>query len=219
MPATPTSRITIQELPPDTKPDQLLPLLNNRLRELEQSLKAVVVQESLVNVDAGGKRVVNVGDPRDDLDVVNLRTLKRGAGSRRSEEQQTTTAAAAAPEQHYAIVFTKDGFVSDEEESPWLTIDEHREGYPVSALITSKVEPAGVSLKVQFKVRRKDAIEDEDLLELPLEIEAGSNGPVYSDLGLLITDKLQKGTRIFMLIVQGGDAEKVVGQIVMRRAL
>ncbi len=219
MPAKTTSGIVIQDLPlADSKPELLPALINDRFRHLQDDLKVLIRKNDKDNVDIGGNRIVNVGDPKDDLDVVNLRTLKRTSVSPRPVETETT-AAASIPDQHYAMIFTKDGFVSDEETSPWLTIDEFREGYPLSALVTAKTAPAGVSLKVNFKILRPEAIDEEDLLDLPLEILVSERGPVFSELGLAVTDKLEKGTRIYMLIVQGGDAEKVTGQIVLRRAL
>ncbi len=102
MPAAPISRIIIQDIPAGTKPEDLVPALNRLFRDLGEQLKEVVVQESLVNVDLGDKRIVKVGDPRDDTDVVNLRTLKRGQG-RPSASEQNSTSAGEVPVQHYAI--------------------------------------------------------------------------------------------------------------------
>ncbi len=114
---------------------------------------------------------------------------------------------------------TKDGFVADGETSPWKPISEFREGYALSAVVTAKLAPAGVPLKVNFRIWMKDTLEPADLFELPLEVEVDAIGPVFSEAALQITEKLPKGTRLQMVIVQAGDAEGIVGEIVMRVAL
>lgn len=220
MPANTKIGIIIQDIPLDATPEQFAGLVNNRFLNLQGAINEHLVrQESEDDVDIGGNRVVNVGDPVNDLDVVNLRTLKKVATAPKKEDSVQPKANPDVVDQHFAIYFTKDGFVADDEESPYATIDEHREGYPISALITSKTAPASETLKVNFKVLRVDQVDTEDLIEIPLEIAIDAKGPTFSDLGLKITEKLAKGTILYMKIVKGGDAQQVVGQITMRRAL
>ena len=67
----------ILELPPGLTMEQLQALLNDRIRDLNFTLSDVVESPALENVDIGTHRVINLADPSNDLDAVNLRTLKK----------------------------------------------------------------------------------------------------------------------------------------------
>lgn len=80
----------ILELPPSLTLDQFQQLYNDRLRDLNAALVDVVETPSERDVDLGTHRVVNVADPKDDLDAVNLRTLKR-ANQPAAQESKATS--------------------------------------------------------------------------------------------------------------------------------
>lgn len=70
-------RPIILELPPGLTLEQLQTILNDRLRDLNAVLKEYVIAPADQSLDLGTQRIVNLADPKDDLDGVNLRTLQR----------------------------------------------------------------------------------------------------------------------------------------------
>jgi hypothetical protein len=62
-------------------PEQTADVLNDRIRDLNKLFQDYVFQPADNDVDLGYGRVVNLGDPKDDLDGVNLRTLRKFGGA------------------------------------------------------------------------------------------------------------------------------------------
>lgn len=70
----------ILEIPPGVKDvATLTAILNDRIRDLGENLKVVVPNPATANVNLGGKQINNVGDPSNDFDAVNLRTLRQNS--------------------------------------------------------------------------------------------------------------------------------------------
>src|SRR4051812_28019509 len=74
--------------------DKLLSALNDRFRAWNEQARNIVTNPAQKDtpLDVGGNPVVNLADPRDAMDAVNLRTLRLHTGRR----QVTSTAEAAA---------------------------------------------------------------------------------------------------------------------------
>src|SRR5262245_55629275 len=98
----------IEELPPNLTPAQTVELVNDRIRQINAALRGVQQNPGVTAADIGLFRIVNLADPKDDLDGVNLRTLKRW---RPIEAQQIPTAAGRGLD-GYCITFVKDGTLS-----------------------------------------------------------------------------------------------------------
>lgn len=110
----------------------------------------------------------------------------------------------------YTIVFTKDGFVNDDETSPSFTVNTLRDGFtPYKASLTADFAPAA-TLNVQF------LLEGVNLLSAPLSLDSGDEGPVFTQ-SFAIPGKVSAGKRIKMKILDNGGAGQVVGEIVMRK--
>jgi hypothetical protein len=83
------------EVPQNLDLQQLTTSLNGRIRDIAAALTNEVVSEpQTMDHDAGAKRITNLADPTQDLDAVNLRTLKKGV----------PPGAAAAPEPKERVV-------------------------------------------------------------------------------------------------------------------
>lgn len=67
----------ILELPLNLTPAQFQTLVGDRIRDLNLLLRGVGLNPSVTDLSLGSFRITNVADPTDDLDGVNLRTLKR----------------------------------------------------------------------------------------------------------------------------------------------
>lgn len=63
------------ELPPGLFTDQQTQILNERLREIQQNLG--IAETVRGPVDLKGNRLLNLGDARDPLDALNLRTMEQ----------------------------------------------------------------------------------------------------------------------------------------------
>lgn len=215
MPAEDQPAVEIQDVPSDTPPERLPEVINSRFRRLKTDLVKFVMQGSRVAVDVGRQRIIHVADPKNDEDAVNLRTLKRSVAPIRHVEDQPAKKTVAAV-QPYSMVFTKDGFVNDDEESPFFGVDDGNQGSIASVLVAARVAPSTGPLKVNWRVQRPGELEASDLLVLPLTLEVDSKGPEFGT-EIAIRDALPKGTLVYMVIVEGGSAEQVTGQVFLKR--
>jgi hypothetical protein len=123
---------------------------------------------------------------------------------------------AAAADEHYTIVFTKDGGVANGEASPSFTVNESREGLPVKVSLTADTAPSGTSLSVQFSFKRP-GLPTANVLSSPVILPVGSEGPVYAT-NFTFDNFWAAGTKVKMSIITAGAAGKVVGEILMRRS-
>lgn len=201
-------------IPPGLTPAQLIVILNQRFREIDDNWRRVVENPVRGKLDLSHERITGMGDPKDDLDGVNLRTLRRFGGGARQEEQQQAAEEVAAGA--YTAVFTKDGLVGDGELSPWFTVNQLREGDPVVVSLSASIAPTINPLQVNFRVYPPGGAAVYDLLSEDLALDPGETGPAFTT-EFTTSARLAVGAYVEMRIVQAGSAEKVAGEIVLRR--
>ncbi len=56
---------------------QVLAAINQRIRDIQTTLQGYLQNPSTVVQDMGTQRIINMADPQDDLDAVNLRYLRK----------------------------------------------------------------------------------------------------------------------------------------------
>ena len=214
MPANDTRPVEIVEIPVVDDLGALVQVLNERFRDLGIQMRGLVSNPARADVDLGTKRIANLADPSQDLDAVNLRTLKRLKPGT-TVQNITEGGATVTPRTYFAVIFTKDGFVADGEYTPYYTVFDERKATPIAVVLSASVAPPAAPLKVNWRVTKPGELAG-DLLTLPLELAVGESGPLFQRT-LALTEELPEGTTIDMLVIAGGDAEKVTGQILFRR--
>src|ERR1043165_6098794 len=108
----------VLELPPNLSPAALQTLLNDRIRDLNRLLQGVAFNPAVTDLDMAQFRIVNLADPTDDLDAVNLRTLRRTAGGAAATETPASSGGLDA----YTIVFVIPGFPGPDEAVPAFVV-------------------------------------------------------------------------------------------------
>jgi hypothetical protein len=199
MPVDPSKKtpLQIQEIPAGQSPAQLQDLLNDRIRAINDALKSYVQNPALGPVDLGTQQIVNLADPKNDLDGVNLRTLKK-FGGQAVQQTVTGTGSGNAP---YAIYFAFDGFPDDGTLSPIATINQQRDGR--SPVIVSFTCTGAGSTDVTGNM----IIDGVKLLSEDLTIPAGQLGPVYSQkIALAAALRIGQGVRA-EIVLSGGCAQ------------
>lgn len=208
----------VLELPYGLEGSELIRILNERLRDIQEIFKAFAQNPTNEDLDIANGRILNLGDPKNDLDGVNLRTLRRFKGEAEQLEESV-----AVERQAYTAVFTKDGAVATDERSPSFTVNELRQGTPESCSLTCELAPSLTALQINWQVSIPIPDTDppsynppENLLDDPLEIPIGEVGAVFTD-DIGFSDFWTKGTKIRMVILNAASAQQVVGEIVVRR--
>lgn len=208
MPVDPALKtpVAIQEIPSDGTRTvaQLGELLNDRIRQLNQALTKYVKQPNQAAIDLGTQQIVNLADPKNDLDGVNLRTLRKFAGA--PVEQQ---AAKGSGFEQPTIYFEFDGFPFDDEASPFAIIMQNRQGFTPLAISIAAVGP-GVSDSVKGNLQ----IAGVNMLTEDIELPAGEQGPVFSTK--LAGGSLALGTLIQAIITQASGSSQVSFGLVIR---
>lgn len=180
---------------------QLVALLNDRIDQVNLAFAKFVQNPALGDVDLAQAKIVDLADPKDDLDAVNLRTLKKfGAVS-----VDTGTGKGSGIE-FPTIYFTFDGFPFDGEESPFAIIMPNRDGFSPTQVSLSAV---GVPTSVPCEVNL--TIQGVDMLRANLALPVGSQGPVFS-ADFALPGSLRSGTLIMGVIVKaGGTTQLTIG--------
>lgn len=194
-------------LPAGLTPEELVTAMNRRIYELNAILKGAAENPATKDLAMAYKRIVALGDPQDDLDAVNLRYLRRFAGSG-SQEQQSQQAPVAASG-FYTIVLSKDGFVSDEELTPYFTVNDGRIGKPYSVSVTCVDPPSIGDLTINVQVGGQDVLAE------VLTLSQGSTGPVRTS-ELAYTGTIPDLTNVQGVILTGGGAGRVTIEMVVR---
>ncbi len=196
MPTDPSKRVQqILELPPALTPDQLQTTLNDRIRDLNGALGNAVQNPALGQVDLGNFKIINLADPKDDLDTVNLRTLKKFAGTGVAQEVAGRSSGTENP----TIYFTFDGFPADGEESPFAIIMANRAGFSPTAIAVSAVGAPTSDCSVNL------TIGGVKMLAADLVLPAGSQGPIFSS-AFALGAAFPLGTLIESLVIKAGGA-------------
>ena len=198
MPTDTTKRVPqLLELPPGLTDDQLQTTLNDRIRDLNGNLAGFVQNPAMGPVDLGTQQITNLADPKNDLDGVNLRTLKKFAGT--GPTQQVAGSGTDSP----TIYFTFDGLPFDGEISPFAIIMANRAGFTPVSVSVSTVGPAiGASLFVNL------LIAGVPMLKADLELVAGQQGPATSS-AFALGGSLALGTLIQAIITKASSTSQV----------
>lgn len=193
----------ILELPPGLTLDQLQTLLNDRIQSINDALKLYVQNPATSDVDLGSQRIINLADPKDDLDGVNLRSLRKFAGT--GGQQTVAGSGSSGP---YCLYLMFDGFPDDGQTSPIATINRLRDGRaPVIMSMTATL--AGSS-----DVHGKLIVDGANLLTEDLVLPAGQLGPVYSSK-FALTAALRIGQGVQAIVVQSGGAAQVTMELAL----
>ncbi len=83
------------EIPPGLSPAQFQTLLSDRIRDLNVLLKKLADNPAVLDLAMANFRITGLADPTDDLDGVNLRTLRRVSAAAQAASSQTKTAPGA----------------------------------------------------------------------------------------------------------------------------
>ncbi len=159
----------VLEIPPGLTPAQFQLIVSDRIRDLNLLLKGVAFNPGLIDLSMGSFRITNLADPTDDLDAVNLRTLRRGASA---PVAQATTASSGLDA--YTIVFNVPGFLGPDELIPAFVVGRDRVGRPAEAWVYALGPPASVG--AAFNVTKNGV----NLLASDLALPVGANGPAFS---------------------------------------
>jgi hypothetical protein len=206
VPVNPSKKaaLEIQEIPAGDHGAQLQDLINDRIRSLNDALKSYLQNPALGPVDLGTQQIINLADPKNDLDGVNLRTRKK-FGGQAVEQTVTGTGSGNAP---YAIYFAFDGFPDDGTLSPIATINQQRDGR-APLIVSFTVTGAGL-----FDVKGNITIDGVDLLSEDLVIPAGELGPVYSQK-IALPSLLRVGQGLRGKIVIAGGCTQPMLEVVL----
>lgn len=192
----------ILAIPPGVSGAELVTLFNDRIDQMNLAFAKFLQNPALGPADLGQAKIVNLADPKDDLDGVNLRTLNRRLGQ--PVDQQVTSGSGPNA---YTIVFSKDGFPDDGETSPPFCINERRDGFgPVVVSLCADDAPVS-DMAVNV------TLEGLPILSADLVLPAGETGPVFSRSFKL--GGFNQGKRVRPLIVDSGGAGRVSIELVM----
>lgn len=197
----------ILELPPNLTPAQFQTLVSDRIRDLNVLLRGVAFNPAVTDLDMASFRIVNLADPTDDLDGVNLRTLKRFAGAKGEAAAGTSTGLDA-----YAIVFdgTAVGFTQPGEQIPAYVVGRDRSGAPEEAWLYALSAPVAIPLTINFTNNGVP------MMARDLVLPIGKNGPVFATS--FAVGSLTHGDVIKTIITGGGDSFGVSMALVVKRA-
>jgi hypothetical protein len=193
--------LEIQELPPGAVTTDLI---NDRIRSLNAALAQYVQNPARGPVDLAQFQIINLADPKNDLDGVNLRTLKKFGGTG-TVEQVTGTGSGSGP---YALIFAFDGFPADGEISPTATINQQRDGR-APVVVSFTCTTGGAS-----DVKGNLVLDGVNLLSEDIVIPAGQLGPVYSQK-FSLSSALKIGQGLRAIITAAGSCGQPTLELVL----
>lgn len=189
---------------------QLVALVNDRIDEINLAFAKFCQNPALGDLDLAQSKITDLADPKDDLDAVNLRTLKKfgavpvdqGTGKGSGIEQPT-------------IYFTFDGLPFDGEESPFAIIMANRDGFTPTAVSASAVgAPTSTDCEVAVEVLGSDLVPVE-LLRSNLVIPRTGHGPVFTS-SFARGGSFKKGTLLRATIVVAAGATQITVGVAIR---
>mgnify|MGYP001792425672 CR=1 FL=1 len=196
----------ILELPPGQTNDKLKILLNDRIRDLTSALGVFVQNPALGDVDLGTNRGTNCADPKNDLDIVNLRTLKKFSGSGVAEQ----VSGGSGIEQP-TIYLAFDGLPFDGQASPYAIIMANRAGFtPTKVGVSAVGAPSSAACEVNLLIVGRG-----NLLSVNLSLPIGSIGPVFTS-AIALPAGFPESTLIQGIIVVAGNASQVTISLSLR---
>jgi len=182
-------------------------LINDRIQQINLAFQKFLQNPALGEADLAQFRIINLADPKDDLDGVNLRTLKRFAGQGIAQQVTGTGSGIEQP----TIYFTIDGEPSNGEASPYAQIMANRAGFtPIEISVTAVTAPSTADLTanvIKFGAG--------NMLASDLTLPIGSVGPVYAT-GLALPGPFALGTLLQGVVVIAGGASQVTIAIRLR---
>lgn len=201
------------ELPPGLTTAQAIALIGDRIRDLNLLIQQFAINPGVVDLSMGSFRITNLADPTDDLDAVNLRTLRRGAGAPVSTTSTTTAAASSGA---YTIVTEGATTLGDGDVAPAYIVGADRIAAPEEAWFYAESAPL-VDAAINWQVQLGGTGAFAALLASDLVLPAGSLGPVFStDFSLRAT--FPHGTVVKMVVTTGGSAGLASAGVVMKRS-
>jgi hypothetical protein len=194
--STATGILEIPALPAPTIA-QLVGLLNDRIRDLNTLVAALQSNPATAILDMGTNRIINVADPKNDLDAVNLRTLKHPKTAAIGQQQQTGGL------DSYAIVFSNNGNLSNGAQAPGYPVQTARIGNIIAVGVMAIQAPTS-NYSGNVQVQLPGGIIT-SVLSTNIILPAGQLGPVYS-MAIAYAPRMPQGTRVTVLNTLGGNA-------------
>lgn len=159
--------------------------------------------------DFTGLRIKNASDGIDDADYVTLRQI------RKSPEKPASTNI------YRTIVFSKDGEVTTDEDSPADIVGQGIEGQPVEVWVTCEpgFEPSGGDLIVNIAWTRyaEDGTPTTtNLLTSDLHLPSGQSRPAFSSAFAAPVPTISRGSKLNKVIVAANNASFVSIGLVMK---
>lgn len=213
----------LAELPPNLTLAQLASLLNDRIRDVNDILTGAISNPAESDVDMAAHRITNLADPRDDLDAVTLRTLKRF-------QPAAAAQAIGSGLDAYAIVFDKDAALVDGETIPAYVVGVDRTGNPLECWLYSRVAAPG-DIKINFgvlvptgtavaPVEKILMVNAKTGVPVDLILNAGQTGPVFftpTNLVIFGVTNFPHGTIVYPKIDTGASATMCSMGVVVKR--
>lgn len=161
------------------------------------------------NWDFTGLRITNAGDGVDDSDYVTVRQIKK-----KPEDAPNSYV-------YRTIVFSKDGQVSDGEESPADVIGQGIEGQPIEVWVLAEpgFEPSGGDLIVNIAWTRyasDGTPTTTNLLATDLHLPSGQSQPAFSSAFTSPVPTIGRGAKLNKVIVTANNAGFVSIGLVMK---
>ncbi len=200
----------ILDLPPGISHEQLLTIVNDRLRDIQGNFQVLVENPSSEDVDLGAHKITNLADPRNDMDAVNLRTLKRTGIV---EEQPIKKVSGSV----YTAVFTLDGFLETLMSAPSFGVDIGNEGVPLRAWAHCKGAPtADASFNFTVILPGKTTADAITILTADIVIPSGSTEMAFST-GLRFRSRMAKKSLIDIVVVEAGGGSGFTAGLMVQR--
>lgn len=195
----------VLNIPSGASGAQLVELLNDRIDQTNLAFSKFVQNPALGAQDMAQAKILNLADPKDDLDAVNLRTLKKfgavatdtGTGKGSGIEKPT-------------IYFTFDGVPFDGEESPYAPILSNRDGFtPTEVAVSCVGPPTSTDAEINLTIAGLP------MLAVNLVLPKGSQGPVFAT-AFALGGGLPKGTLIQAVVAIAGGATQMTIALALR---
>ncbi len=193
------------EIPGNLTPAQLAFLVNDRIKDLNELFKRIACNPAVVDLDMANFRIVDLADPTDDLDAVNLRTLRRQGG----QAVSSVAASSSGGKDAYTIVYNIPGFLGPDESIPAFVVGKDRTGTPAEAWVYALGPPSIAAFQLQL------TRQGSNILSAPLVLGLGANGPVFSTT-IAGGQAFQHGDVVKLVPIDGSASGISVGLVVER---